>query len=67
MCKSKIIQKIKKFSPDLVWEIDKPEYYGSIGWKGSVQNTYWFNDGLNGFTVKILSFLLVELKNQVEA
>lgn len=62
MRKSVVIEKIKKFAPCLVWEIDKSKYYGSIGWSGSVENTYWYNEGLNDLTVKVLSSLLSELK-----
>ena len=64
MRKAVLIDKIKKFSPNLVWEIDKPEYYCSIGWTGSVENTYWYDDGLNDLTVKVLSSLLFELKGK---
>jgi len=61
MRKLDIINKIKKFNSDLVWELDSPIYYASIGWAGSVKNTYWYDDGLNSLTVKVLSSLLSKL------
>jgi len=60
--KTQLINKITNFNADLVWEIDKSEYYGMIGWNGGLKNdSYWLEHNLLEKTNEFLKKLLKEL------
>ena len=63
MAKRKLIEAVEAYSADLVWHLDRAEYYPLIGWSGaqSESATWWHLPNLKAATKVLLKQLLKDL------